>query len=97
MITGFLNAVATMKGRKVFRLPLPTSVFLTDEAALGLDLVERITMVGYPSGLLYAQNKLTLFRRGDTASHPAIDFNGKLELSVDIAVFSGSSGSPVFC
>ena len=95
-ITAFLNAAAAMKGRKIFLLPLSPSAFLTDEAALGLDLVEPITMVGYPSGLWDEQNKLPLFRRGYTASHPAIDFNGKPEFSVDIAVFSGSSGSPVF-
>jgi hypothetical protein len=69
---------------------------MEDEDALKFDLVEPVTMVGYPDGLWDKKNKLPLFRRGYTASHPAIDFNGKPEFSVDIAVFSGSSGSPIF-
>ncbi len=96
VITAAINTTTASRGRKAFLRPLPLGIFLTDETALGLDLVEPITMVGYPSGLWDEQNRLPLFRRGFTASHPAIDFNGKPEFSVDIAVFSGSSGSPVF-
>ncbi|MCU4160870.1 serine protease [Acidiphilium sp. AL] len=96
MITPAINAAVAVKGRKPFVSPLPAEVFMTNELAVDLDIVEPITMVGYPSGLWDEQNKLPLFRRGFTASHPAIDFNGKPEFSVDIAVFSGSSGSPVF-
>jgi hypothetical protein len=96
LITPAIEAAAVARGCKFFVSPLPLGIFLTDEAALGLDIVEPITMIGYPSGLWDEQNKLPLFRRGFTASHPAIDFNGKPEFSVDIAVFSGSSGSPVF-
>lgn len=96
LVSPAINKVAAARQRKIFLAGLPRSIFLTDEAAPTLDLVEPITMVGYPSGLWDEQNKLPLFRRGYTASHPAIDFNGKPEFSVDIAVFSGSSGSPVF-
>ena len=95
MITPALKAKLA-KGYKFFIKPIPFEYFSTDKTAVDLDIVEPVTMVGYPSGLWDKQNKLPLFRRGFTASHPAIDFDGKPEFSVDIAVFSGSSGSPVF-
>ena len=37
----------------------------------------------------------SLIRRGTTASHPSVDFDGRAEVVVDLACFPGSSGSPV--
>jgi hypothetical protein len=34
-------------------------------------------------------------RRGITASHPGIDFEGRPQIAIDMACFEGSSGSPV--
>jgi hypothetical protein len=59
------------------------------------DAVEEIVMVGYPSGLWDSTNNYPLVRRGITASHPGIDFDGKPEIAIDMACFHGSSGSPV--
>ena len=53
-------------------------------------------MVGYPNGLWDKANNLPLFRKGITASHPALDFNSKSTGVVDLACFGGSSGSPIF-
>lgn len=55
----------------------------------------QIAMIGYPTGLCDEQNNLPLLRRGTTASHPSIDFDGRAEVVVDMACFPGSSGSPV--
>jgi hypothetical protein len=52
-------------------------------------------MVGYPIGLWDSKNKLPLVRRGITASHPGIDFEGEPIGLLDIATYPGSSGSPV--
>ena len=41
-------------------------------------------------------NNLPVVRRGTTAIPPWIDYQGKKDLLLDIAVFGGSSGSPVF-
>lgn len=57
--------------------------------------MEEIAMAGYPIGLWDECNNLPLLRRGVTASHPAVDFNGNKVGLVDIACFPGSSGSPV--
>lgn len=55
----------------------------------------QVAMIGYPTGLWDEQNNLPLLRRGTTASHPTIDFNGRAEAVIDMACFPGSSGSPV--
>src|SRR5205823_2852577 len=52
-------------------------------------------MVGYPLGLADTQNNLPLLRRGFTASHLGIDFDGTPDVAVDVACFPGSSSSPV--
>ena len=53
-------------------------------------------MVGYPIGLWDEKNNFPIFRRGYTASHPALDFNEEGIGLVDMACFPGSSGSPIF-
>jgi len=60
-----------------------------------LDAVEEVLMIGYPKGLYDSKNNLPLIRKGITACHPAVDFNGEKRGVVDIACFAGSSGSPI--
>ena len=61
-----------------------------------LEPLEQIVMVGYPIGLWDSVNNLPLLRRGITATHPKIDYQGKPKFLIDAAVFPGSSGSPVY-
>src|SRR5439155_8993915 len=68
--------------------------FIPDDLT-AFDAVEDIVMVGYPSGLWDSTNNYPLVRRGITASHPGIDFEGKPQIAIDMACFEGSSGSPV--
>jgi hypothetical protein len=58
--------------------------------------LEDIVMIGYPNGLEDSFNNLPLFRKGITASHPAIDYEGKEKFVIDNGIYPGSSGSPVF-
>jgi len=58
--------------------------------------LEPIVMVGYPNGLWDEVNGMPIFRRGNTATHPALNYCGKNEFLIDAACFPGSSGSPVF-
>jgi hypothetical protein len=60
-----------------------------------LDAIEDVVMIGYPVLLHDSENRYPLIRRGVTASHPAVNFDGKPKTALDIAVFPGSSGSPV--
>jgi hypothetical protein len=70
--------------------------FWPDDQLIGLDACEPVMMIGCPSGLWDEDNGLPIFRRGVTATHPAVDFQGRPEFVIDIGVYSGSSGSPVF-
>jgi hypothetical protein len=83
-------------GQHFFFVPLdegllPTSNDLEDLAAL-----EEILMIGYPNGIWDSTNNMPIFRRGITATHPNIDYEGRKEFLIDAACFPGSSGSPVF-
>ena len=53
-------------------------------------------MVGYPIELWNSKNNLPIFRKGYTASHPAIDFNENGIGVVDMAYFPESSGFPIY-
>jgi len=52
-------------------------------------------MIGYPNGIWDSVNNQPIFRKGITATHPNLDYNGNAEFMIDIACFPGSSGSPV--
>lgn len=55
-----------------------------------------ITLVGYPYGFFDMSNFLPIWKTGNVASEPDIDFDGKPVFMVDVAAFPGMSGSPVF-
>lgn len=86
---------ANRNGKEVFFIHLDHDLIWNDEKLQNLSAVEDIVMVGYPIGLWDEKNNLPIFRRGITATHPVIDFNGKSQGVIDAACFPGSSGSPV--
>lgn len=90
-----IKAQAEKIGKKVYSASLGNNLIFSDGDLTNLSAVEDVVMVGYPIGLWDDKNNLPIFRRGITATHPAIDFNGKSEGLIDIAAFPGSSGSPV--
>ena len=57
--------------------------------------MEEVVMVGYPDALWDAVNNKPIIRRGITATHPRLDYNGLKKFLIDLPVFPGSSGSPV--
>jgi len=69
---------------------VPTESQWTEFSAL-----EEVTMVGYPTGIADSYNNLPITRRGVTATPPGFDYMGNAEFLIDMAVFPGSSGSPV--
>ncbi|WP_243837330.1 S1 family peptidase [Mucilaginibacter gilvus] len=80
---------------KVFTIFLDETIIPTIEQLKELNAVEDILMVGYPNGLWDNFNNKPIFRRGSTATHPAMDYRGIKEFVIDAACFPGSSGSPV--
>jgi trypsin-like peptidase len=69
---------------------IPNASALTEIGA-----VEDILMIGYPNGLWDSVNNRPIARSGTTATHPALDYEGRREFMIDAACFPGSSGSPV--
>lgn len=83
-------------GKDVFYLAIDESIIPTQEMLENLSALEELVMVGYPIGLWDQRNNFPIFRKGSTASHPAIDFNETGIGLVDMACFPGSSGSPIY-
>lgn len=90
-----LNAVNT-SGKKLFYVPMGTDLIPSNDERENYSAMEDIIMIGYPNGIWDSVNNLPVIRKGITATHPNIDWNGKTEFLTDIASFPGSSGSPVF-
>jgi len=86
---------ATQQGQNLFYQVFDKSLLPTAEQKIDFDVLEDILMVGYPNGIWDSVNNQPIFRKGITATHPNIDYNGKKEFMIDVACFPGSSGSPV--
>lgn len=83
------------QGTPAYARWIPTTEFATDKRMAAEFLpVEDILVVGYPNGWL--SNNLPIARRGVTAAPPALDLWGGPHLLIDVPIFPGSSGSPVF-
>ncbi|MCT2530836.1 serine protease [SAR92 clade bacterium H921] len=79
-----------------FCIYINKSDLLTSEELHELTAMEDVVMVGYPNGMWDQANNMPIVRKGITATHPNIDWNGNPESLIDAACFPGSSGSPVF-
>lgn len=78
-----------------FIMPLLIKSIPNKEKIENFDAVEDVIMIGYPNGLWDSKNNKPIFRKGITATDYKIDYEGKSEFLIDMAVFGGSSGSPV--
>lgn len=87
---------AQKQGHTFFYLTIDKSLIPTREELSDMTALEDIVMIGYPNGIWDAANNMPVIRRGITATHPNLDYNGKKEFMIDAACFPGSSGSPVF-
>lgn len=83
------------RGKSLFVIPLDESLIPSKSQLEELSAVEEVLMVGYPIGLSDRVNNFPLIRRGITATHPSVDYQGKSKGVIDAACFPGSSGSPV--
>jgi len=83
------------QGLQPFYIALSTTFIPNYEQLSDLRAIEEVTMIGYPSGIWDTVNNMPVIRRGITATHPNVNYNGKDEIMIDAACFPGSSGSPV--
>lgn len=87
---------AKEQGHSLHFDPLGKALIASNELLTTLPSMEEIVMIGYPNGIWDAKHNLPIIRRGITATHPRLPYNGKSEFLIDAACFPGSSGSPVF-
>jgi len=95
-VNPLFEEVKLKTNKKVFYKNNDESIIGLQEKLDELSAIEELVMVGYPIGLWDSVNNLPIFRKGFTASHPAMDFNGKNIGLIDMACFPGSSGSPIY-
>lgn len=95
MSVDHLKALASGTLANLFYRQLGSHGVKDDEELGKFPAITNVAMIGYPIGLSDEYNNLPIIRQGITATHPAIDFNGRPEVVVDMACFPGSSGSPV--
>lgn len=88
--------VKKQTGKDVFYIAIDETILPSQKMLKELSALEELVMVGYPIGLWDKNNNFPIFRKGYTASHPAIDFNESGIGLVDMACFPGSSGSPIY-
>ena len=94
-IASIINT-AVKNGKRPFYVSLTKDIIPSKEQLKELEPIEDVVMIGYPDGIWDEKNNLPIARKGITATHPGIEFNGKSEFMIDIACFNGSSGSPAF-
>lgn len=94
-LVGPLINEISQAGLDPFYVSLPTDIIPKADERKTFSAMEDVVMIGYPSGIWDSINNLPVIRRGITATHPAVSWNGKPEFLTDIASFPGSSGSPV--
>ncbi len=87
---------AEKQGIKVHYVMLTKNIIASQKLLSSLPTMEEIIMIGYPNGIWDEKHNLPIIRKGISATHPKLPYNGKPEFMIDAACFPGSSGSPVF-
>lgn len=96
IIAGWLQELESKPVGKLFYCPLTVEIIPNEEERKSLSSIEDILMIGYPDSTWDYINNLPVVRKGITATHPYLPWQGKSVFLTDVASFSGSSGSPVF-
>jgi hypothetical protein len=55
---------------------------------------DQVSVVGYPLGYYDSKHNLPIWKTGNIASDPDVDFDGLPRFVVDVTAFKGMSGSP---
>lgn len=83
------------QGHEMFNITLDPSLVPNKDDLAQFTALEDVILIGYPNGIWDSTNNLPIIRRGVTATHHAIDHDGRKEFMLDAACVPGSSGSPV--
>ena len=92
---GVLN-MALQSGQAAFFRAVTPEILPSNAVLNELSAIEDVTIIGYPSGISDSKNATPLIRRGITSTPIWNDFAGQEKFLIDVGIFPGSSGSPVF-
>ncbi len=87
---------SNLAGKSIFFKAIDKSFIPIDSIWQTFSFLEEIIMFGYPRGIRDTFNNSPIARTGFTATQPKLDYQSKNEFLIDIAVYKGSSGSPIF-
>ncbi len=82
-------------GIDLFYFPIPIMISPDKKTMATFDTMEEVLMIGYPNGIWDSINNKPIFRKGVTATDYRLNYEDKPLFLIDIAVYNGSSGSPV--
>lgn len=85
-----------IKNRKLHLYPIRKDIRVDEETLKSMLTFQNLAMIGYPEGIWDSVNNLPVFRKGVNATPMYENYQGEEEFAVDIAMYKGSSGSPVF-
>lgn len=83
-------------GRNPFIVSVNELLIPNESTWEALQVIEEVTMVGYPNGVYDDVNNVPIVRQGQTATPVTLDYKGKSEFMINISSIPGSSGSPIF-
>lgn len=84
------------KNQLLYLMGVTKALRITEEKLKDMETIQNLIMVGYPNGIWDEVNNLPIMRQGINATPLYQDYMGSPMFAVDIAVYPGSSGSPVF-
>ena len=99
LVVFFVGAILqAMKAQgHVFHIAyLSRRAILSREQRLALSVLEDVLVIGYPIGLWDRSQSQPVIRRGITASHAGLPYNGLSEFLIDAPCHPGLGGAPVF-
>ncbi|KQP22758.1 trypsin-like peptidase domain-containing protein [Pseudorhodoferax sp. Leaf267] len=99
LVVFFVGAILqTMKnqGHKFHITYLSRSSLMEEDEIASLSILENIVLAGYPIGLWDRRHSQPVLRRGITATHPALPYNGAPEFLIDAPCAAGLGGAPIF-
>lgn len=94
-IAPYLTRMMKM-GSSPYCISVDQSIVPVDSIWNKFQVLEEVTMVGYPNGVHDEVNNVPIVRVGQTATPLKLPFNGREEFMLNIPSIPGSSGSPVF-
>lgn len=95
-IMPFVNSMITRTNKLPAIIPIPEYSIPSETIEDKFEAIEEVIMVGYPKGFSDSINNVAIIRKGITATPYFLNYNNTPRFLVDIPIFSGSSGSPIF-